>query len=61
MFSFSLAKRIAATMFDAFVTGGETAAMSVFDAEMDFWDTYGDEREHFTPHVMDYYRAAQTA
>lgn len=61
MFSFTVCKAIAADMFDAFVTGGETAAQAAFDTAMDYWDTYGDERERFTAHVMSYYRQAQHA
>lgn len=61
MFSYTVCKAIASDMLDAFVTGGETAAQSAFDAAMDYWDTYGDDRERFTSYVMGYYRKAQTA
>lgn len=61
MFSFTLCKAIANDMFDAFVAGGETAAAQVFDAAMDYWDTYGDQRDTFTHHVMDKYRGLQHA
>lgn len=61
MFSFTLCREIAADMFDAFVTGGEESARNVFDAAMDYWDTYGDSRDVFTHHVMAKYRAAQAA
>lgn len=59
MFSYTLCKRIAADMFDAFMAGGEAAAQALFDTEMDYFDTFGDHRAQFTAHTMNYYRNLQ--
>lgn len=59
MFTFKLARAIAADMFKAFLVGGETAAQACFADAMDYWDTFADQREDFTTHTMGYYRNFQ--